>query len=175
MAGFGTQRRFEITEAGRRALREWEPRNGAAAAEAWRGASVRMARTWRAGQVSNILRAILILLLVFVMTATAHAVEATAQEFLDKYEHGDATERQTLLNVIKDLQEGVSWADAYNQAHGVARLYCPPGPIFSLEPDRLIDMLRREVEARPVTRREPWQLATIGALRNVFPCKPRRS
>jgi hypothetical protein len=65
-----------------------------------------------AGQVSNILlRAILIVLSVFVMTATAHAVEATAQEFLDKYKHGDVTERQTLLNVIKDLQEGVSWAD----------------------------------------------------------------
>jgi hypothetical protein len=33
-------------------------------------------------QVSNILRAILMLLSVFVLTATAHAVEATAQEFL---------------------------------------------------------------------------------------------
>src|SRR5262249_58187569 len=48
----------------------------------------------------------------FVMTATAHAVEATAQEFLDKYEHGDVTERQKLLTVIKGLEEGVSWADA---------------------------------------------------------------
>src|SRR5262249_39995477 len=28
---------------------------------------------------------------------------------------------------------------AYNQARGVARIYCPPGPIFSLEPERLID------------------------------------
>jgi len=76
--------------------------------------------------VSNILRATLILLSVFVMTPTAHAVEATAQEFLDKYEHGDVTERQTLLIVIKGLEEGVSWADAYNQTRGVARLYCPP-------------------------------------------------
>ena len=120
------------------------------------------------------LRAILILLSVFVMTATAHAVEATAEEFLDKYEHEDATERQTLLIDIKGLQEGVSWADAYNQARGVARLYCPPGVLFFLEPERLIDMLRREVEARPVIRQEPWQLATIEALRNVFPCKRRR-
>jgi hypothetical protein len=40
--------------------------------------------------VSNILsRAIVILLSVFVMNSTAHAVETTAQEFLDKYEHGD--------------------------------------------------------------------------------------
>jgi hypothetical protein len=125
--------------------------------------------------VSNTLRrAILILLSVFVMTATAHAVEATAQEFLDKYEHGDVTERQKLLTVIKGLEEGVSWADASNQAHGIARLYCPLGPIFSLEPERLIDMLRREVEARPDIRGEPWQLATIDALRNAFPCKRRR-
>jgi hypothetical protein len=117
------------------------------------------------------------LLSVFVMTATAHAVEATAQEFLDKYEHGDAAERQTLLIVIKGLEEGVTWADAYNQAHGVARLYCPPSialpVLFSVEPERLIDMLRREVEARPVIRQKPWQLATIEALRNVFPCKRR--
>ena len=127
-----------------------------------------------AAQVSNILRAILILLSVFVMTATAHAVEATAQEFLDKYEHGDVTERQTLLTIIKGLEEGVSWADAYNQGYGVARIYCPLGPIFSLEPERLIDMLRREVEARPVIGREPWQMATIEALRNMFPCKRRR-
>jgi hypothetical protein len=62
---------------------------------------------------------------------------------------------------------------AYNQARGVARIYCPPGLIFSLEPERLLDMLRREVEARPDVRREPWQLATIAALRNVFPCKRR--
>ena len=117
--------------------------------------------------MSNILRAILILLSVFVMTATAHAVEATAQEFLDKYEHGDVTERQTLLTIIKDLEEGVSWADAYNQGHGVARIYCPLGPIFSLEPERLIDMLRREVEARPVIGREPWQMATRGASEHV--------
>ena len=125
--------------------------------------------------MSNILlRVILILLSVFVMNSTAHAVEATAEEFLDKYEHGDLAERQTLLSVIKGLEDGVSWADAYNQARGVARLYCPPGPIFSLEPERLIDMLRREAEARPIIRREPWQLATIEALRNVFPCKRRR-
>jgi hypothetical protein len=31
MVDLCTQRRFEIAEAGRRALREWEPRNGAAA------------------------------------------------------------------------------------------------------------------------------------------------
>ena len=84
--------------------------------------------------MSNILRrAILILLSVFLMTATTHAeVEATAQEFLDKYEQADATERQTILILIKGLAEGVSWADAYNQARGVARLYCPPSLLFSM-------------------------------------------
>jgi hypothetical protein len=50
------------------------------------------------------------------MTTTAHAQsEATAQEFLDKFEHADATERQTILILIKGLAEGVAWADAYNQ------------------------------------------------------------
>jgi len=87
------------------------------------------------------------------MTATAHAqAEATAQEFLDKYEHADTTERQTILILIKGLAEGVSWADAYNQARGVARLYCPPGLFFSMQPEQLMDILRREVEARPVIR-----------------------
>ena len=110
------------------------------------------------------------------MTSTAYAVEGTAQEFLDKYEHADVTERQTLLALIKGLENGVSWANASNQAHGVARLYCPPGRIFYQQPEELIDMLRREVEARPDIGREPWQLATIEALRKVFPCKrPERS
>ena len=82
--------------------------------------------------MSNILRrAILILLSVFLLTATAHAeVEATAQEFLDKYEHADATERQTILILINGLAEGVSWADAYNQARGVARLIALPAAFF---------------------------------------------
>jgi len=38
----------------------------------------------------------------------------------------------------------------------------------------LMDILRREVEARPVIGQEPWQRATIEALRNVFPCRPQR-
>ena len=127
--------------------------------------------------MSNFLqRAILIPLSLFVMSSTASAVEGTAQEFLDKYEHADVTERQTLLLLIKGLENGVSWANASNQAHGVARLYCPPGRIFYQQPEELIDMLRREVEARPDIGREPWQLATIEALRKVFPCKrPKRS
>jgi hypothetical protein len=69
------------------------------------------------------------------------------------------------------LEDGVSWANASNQAHRVARLYCPPGKIFYQQPEDLIDMLRREVEARPDIGREPWQLATIETLRKVFPCK----
>jgi len=121
--------------------------------------------------VKNILqRAILISLLAFVMSSRACAVEGTAQEFLDRYEHADLTERQTLLVLIKGLEDGVSWANASNQAHR-ARLYCPPGKIFYQQPEDLIDMLRREVEARPDIGREPWQLATIEALRKVFPCK----
>ena len=124
--------------------------------------------------MSNTLRrAILILLSVFLVTATAHATEATAQEFLDKFEHADATERQTILILINSLAEGVSWADAYNQARGVARLFCPPGLLFSMQPEQLMDIFRREVEARPVLRQEPWQRAMIEALRNVFPCKRR--
>ena len=48
--------------------------------------------------MSNFLqRAILIPLSLFVMSSTASAVEGTAQEFLDKYEHAAVTERQTLL------------------------------------------------------------------------------
>ena len=127
--------------------------------------------------MKNILqRAILISLLAFVMSSRAYAVEGTAQEFLDRYEHADVTERQTLLVLIKGLEEGVSWANASNQAHGVARLYCPPGKIFYQQPEELVDMLRRDVEARPDLGREPWQLATIEALRKVFPCKrPKRS
>lgn len=127
--------------------------------------------------MKNILqRAILISLLAFVMSSRAYAVEGTAQEFLDRYEHADITERQTLLVLIKGLEDGVSWANASNQAHGVARLYCPPGKIFYQQPEDLIDMLRREVEARPDIGREPWQLATIETLRKVFPCKrPKRS
>jgi len=122
--------------------------------------------------VKNILqRAILISLLAFVMSSTAYAVEGTTQEFLDRYGHADVTERQTLLVLIKGLEDGVSWANASNQAHGVARLYCPPGKIFYQQPEDLIDMLRREVEARPDIGREPWQLATIETLRKVFPCK----
>jgi hypothetical protein len=114
--------------------------------------------------VKNILqRATLISLLAFVMSSRACAVEGTAQEFLDRYEHADVTERQTLLVLIKGLEDGVSWANASNQAHGVARLYCPPGKIFYQQPEDLIDMLRREVEARPDIGREPWQLATIEA------------
>lgn len=114
--------------------------------------------------MKNILqRAILISLLAFVMSSRAYAVEGTAQEFLDRYEHADVTERQTLLVLIKGLEDGVSWANASNQAHGVARLYCPPGKIFYQQPEDLIDMLRREVEARPDIGREPWQLATIEA------------
>jgi len=129
------------------------------------------------GQVSNILRrAIVISLSALAMSSTAYAVEGTAQEFLDKYEHADVTERQTLLGLIEGLENGVSWANTSNQAHGVARLYCPPGKIFYQQPEELIDMLRREVEARPDIGREPWQLATIEALRKVFPCKrPIRS
>ena len=129
------------------------------------------------GQVSNILRrAIAISLSALVMTSMAYAVEGTAQEFLDKYEHADVTERQTLLILIEGLENGVSWANASSQAHGVARLYCPPGKIFYQQPEELIDMLRREVEARPDIGREPWQLVTIEALRKVFPCKrPKRS
>ena len=127
--------------------------------------------------MKNILqRAILMSLLAFVMNSRAYAVEGTAQEFLDRYEHADVTEQQTLLVLIKGLEDGVSWANASNQAHGVARLYCPPGKIFYQQPEDLIDMLRREVEARPDIGREPWQLATIETLRKVFPCKrPKRS
>ena len=126
--------------------------------------------------MSNILRrAILILLSVFLMTTTAHAqAEATAQEFLGKYEQADATERQTIPILIKGLAEGVAWADASNQVSWRrSRLYCPPGRFFSLQPEQLMDIFRREVEASPVLRQQPWQRATIEALRNVFPCNRR--
>jgi hypothetical protein len=46
------------------------------------------------------------------MNSRAYAVEGTAQEFLDRYEHADVTERQTLLVLIKGLEDGVSWANA---------------------------------------------------------------
>ena len=59
------------------------------------------------GRVSNILRrAIVISLSALVMSSTAYAVEGTAQEFLDKYKHADVTERQTLLVLIKGLENG---------------------------------------------------------------------
>jgi hypothetical protein len=103
------------------------------------------------------------------MNSRAYAVEGTAQEFLDRYEPADVTERQTLLVLIKGLEDGVSWANA-------SKLMASPASIASRQdflsaaggPDY---MLRREVEARPDIGREPWQLATIETLRKVFPCK----
>ena len=44
--------------------------------------------------MKNILqRAILISLLAFATSSRAYAVEGTAQEFLDRYEHAEVTER----------------------------------------------------------------------------------
>jgi hypothetical protein len=81
------------------------------------------------------------------MNSRAYAVEGTAQEFLDRYEPADVTERQTLLVLIKGLEDGVSWANA-------SKLMASPASIASRQdflsaaggPDY---MLRREVEARP--------------------------
>ena len=50
-----------------------------------------------------------------------------------------------------------------------AQLITGPGHFFSLQPEQLMDIFRREFESRPVVRQEPWQRTTIEALRNVFP------
>jgi hypothetical protein len=41
-----------------------------------------------------------------------------------------------------------------------------------LKADQLMDILRREVEARPALGQHRWELVKVEALQSVFPCKP---
>jgi len=64
---------------------------------------------------------------------------------------------QQLLRVrAQAFQDGVMWANVYNRYEGreAAVLYCAPSKIV-LQGEQLIDILRREVEARPELAHRP--------------------
>jgi hypothetical protein len=126
--------------------------------------------------MSNILRPAIILVLVL----PANAEIETAKGLLETYQDTSDGPRQLIEGWVIEFERGVAWADVYIQEterrterrteRSKRRLlYCKGNLV--LRGEQLMDILRREVEARPDEGKMNWRLVMLIALQKVFPCK----
>jgi len=113
------------------------------------------------------------LLLIFglyLLSAPALAEEANATIFLTVYDAARPEDKEHLRNFVEALQGGVAWANAAMKNQKQKPLYCGPEKL-ALTGEQVVDIMRKEVEARPSVGQFPWPAVMIRALQNVFPCR----
>ena len=112
------------------------------------------------------------LLLIFglyLLSAPALAEEANAATFLAVYDAARPEDKAHLRNFVEALQNGVAWANAALKFQKQKPLYCEPEKL-ALTAEQVIDLIRKEVQARPSSGMFPWPAVMIRTLQNNFPC-----
>lgn len=101
--------------------------------------------------------------------ATAEG-EANAATFLVLYDVAGPDDKARLRDHVEAVANGVSWANAALNFQKQKPLYCPPEK-QNLTGEQALDLLRKEIEARPASGNFPWPAVMIRALQNAFPCR----
>jgi hypothetical protein len=89
---------------------------------------------------------------------------------LQFYDTGDRDIQLRVERHVKDIEDGLGWANSHLYANKQPLIYCAPEKI-ALQGAQLMDMLRREVKERPEMGTSPVGLVLLHTLRQVFPCK----
>jgi hypothetical protein len=100
----------------------------------------------------------------------AMAQEANATTFLAIYDAARPEDKVHLRDYVGAVQHGVGWANAALRFHKQKPLYCEPEGL-ALTAEQAIDIIRKEVAARPSSSEFPWPAVMIAALRINFPCR----
>jgi hypothetical protein len=86
------------------------------------------------------------------------------------YDAARPDDKAHLRDHVDAVQHGVGWANAALKFQKQQPLYCEPeGPALTAE--QAIDIIRKEVAARPSSGQFPWPAVMIAALRINFPCR----
>jgi hypothetical protein len=95
--------------------------------------------------------------------------EANATTFLALYDIARPEDKGHLRDHVEAVALGVAWANAALNFQKQKPLYCPPEK-QNLTGEQALDILRKEIEARPASGNFPWPAVMIRALQHAFPC-----
>jgi hypothetical protein len=108
--------------------------------------------------------------LAFVLTTQALA-EMNANDFIARYQAGNAAQRAELAQHLSDISLGMNWTNAFMFVNHKFHLYCLPGSLV-LTGDELADIVKRFVKKTPNDGIQPVGMIMLFALRDAFPCEP---
>jgi hypothetical protein len=106
----------------------------------------------------------------FVLTTQALA-EMNANDFIARYQAGNAAQRAELAQHLSDISLGMNWTNAFMFVNHKFHLYCLPGSLV-LTGDELADIVKRFVEKTPNDGIQPVGMILLFALRDAYPCEP---
>jgi hypothetical protein len=86
------------------------------------------------------------------------------------YDAARPEDKAHLRDHVEAVANGVAWANAALNFQKQKPLYCPPEK-QNLTGEQALDILRKEIEARPASGNFPWPAVMIRALQNTFPCR----
>ena len=114
-----------------------------------------------------------VVLALCVCGAPAARAEVDVRTLLDLYEKsaGDAALRDQVELTVSMMETGMGWANAeLTQIRKDAAIYCPPRQM-AFTGTQLIDILRRAADKKPILAKQPFGLALLVSLKEVFPCR----
>lgn len=105
--------------------------------------------------------------------AAANAEEPLRDLILD-YKNANVTHREFLELLIASNENGIAWANAeLRTVRHETRMFCPPEKV-SLTGNQIMDILEREMNAKPFVGQYPYGLALLLTLEDTFPCGGNR-
>jgi hypothetical protein len=100
----------------------------------------------------------------------AARAEVDVGKLLDIYDHsGNSADKSDIVNMVRSIQIGMMWANAFLEMRNEKPLYCSPRKM-ALTGEQIIDMLRREVIDKPSQANNPTGLVMMQTFQEVFPC-----
>jgi hypothetical protein len=95
--------------------------------------------------------------------------EANATTFLALYDAALPEVKGRLRDHVEDVALGVAWANAALNFQKQKPLYCRTEK-QNLTGEQAVEILRKEIEARPASGNFPWTAVLIRGLQHTFPC-----
>jgi hypothetical protein len=112
-------------------------------------------------------------MLAWLVLATPAQAEHTAKVFLEKIDGPNQIDAKIYRLSLNSIGSGIEWANTRIKAKGGQPLYCPPENL-AIQPEQMIDMLRRLVKEYPSVGDLPAGLVLIRAYEATFPCSEKR-
>jgi len=108
--------------------------------------------------------------LLFLGTANA---ETDASKFLKDYDAGTIAARKRLADDLLLVETGMSWVNVDIAEERKERpLYCPPNTLAPTG-ERLVEILRKEIESSPEESDRPVGFVLMRGLQKAFPCQAK--